>query len=314
MLRHPTFFHCSVISRRRLPFKPLSLQNPSSLQSIPHFSNSSLRLNSTFQHNDSQKRIKPQPQSSDSSSKAKFRTFSFAIALLSFSSAFYYLSQQNSFPFLQSNLNGNQKQSLKQHQYVTLPILSSDLSVSPSLSYLSRSDDAADPIGDSHHRLLRIQLNASQPDSLSQEQVHSLHPFLRIMSVYLKEPTLQIERAYTPLHDVFTGNPLPSKLFQNSSESFSPSLDLIIKRYQDGELSRYAHRLRPASDSDSLSNDEVINKAHVRGPVETWSWKGDDNPDEIILVSESLRFGASSPIDLKWLTHKTLHLSVSIFR
>ncbi|GAA6047788.1 hypothetical protein NBRC10513_003575 [Rhodotorula toruloides] len=80
-----------------------------------------------------------------------------------------------------------------------------------------------------------------------------------ILSLFVKEPNLQIQRAYTPL----------------TSSSFNPSgpaeLDLVIKRYADGELSRYIHRLGPG--------DELT----VRGPAITWYYRPQDW-DEVTFV------------------------------
>ncbi|GAA5858720.1 hypothetical protein JCM8547_004955 [Rhodosporidiobolus lusitaniae] len=80
-----------------------------------------------------------------------------------------------------------------------------------------------------------------------------------VLSLFVKEPSLQIQRAYTPL----------------SATSFDPSgpttLDLVIKRYPDGETSRYLHRLQPG--------DEMI----VRGPAVTWFYRPQDW-DEVVFV------------------------------
>ncbi|GAA5997244.1 cytochrome b5 reductase family protein [Rhodotorula paludigena] len=80
-----------------------------------------------------------------------------------------------------------------------------------------------------------------------------------ILSLFVKEPNLQIQRAYTPL----------------SASSFNSSgpaeLGLVIKRYADGEASRYIHRLGPG---DELS---------VRGPSVTWYYRPQDW-DEVVFV------------------------------
>ncbi|GAA5827251.1 hypothetical protein JCM11251_001191 [Rhodosporidiobolus azoricus] len=80
-----------------------------------------------------------------------------------------------------------------------------------------------------------------------------------ILSLFVKEPNLQIQRAYTPL----------------SASSFNSSgpaeLDLVIKRYPDGETSRYIHRLRPGDD------------IQVRGPSVTWYYRPQDW-DEVVFV------------------------------
>ncbi|GAA6063917.1 hypothetical protein JCM10212_003535 [Sporobolomyces blumeae] len=81
-----------------------------------------------------------------------------------------------------------------------------------------------------------------------------------ILSLFVKDPTLQIQRAYTPL----------------TSSSFNPNgpttLDLVVKRYPDGEVSRYLHRLGPG--------DEVS----IRAPSVTWYYRPQDW-DEVVFVA-----------------------------
>ncbi|WFD33602.1 cytochrome-b5 reductase [Malassezia cuniculi] len=67
---------------------------------------------------------------------------------------------------------------------------------------------------------------------------------LSIYSFYVKEPTLQVERAYTPIAMLAR---------QDASK-----LTFLIKRYADGEVSRYLHRLRPGA------------QVSLRGPEVTW--------------------------------------------
>lgn len=83
----------------------------------------------------------------------------------------------------------------------------------------------------------------------------------RILSVRMKEPSLQIERPYTPLYADSIEGPRGSN-----------PIDLLIKRYPDGELGRYAHRLR--------TNDTV----ELRGPEVTWQGR---KKDELVIVSEA---------------------------
>lgn len=82
---------------------------------------------------------------------------------------------------------------------------------------------------------------------------------LSIFSYYVKEPSLQVERAYTPLH-YFAREDLRT-------------LSFVIKRYVDGEMSRYLHRLRPGA---TIS---------LRGPVPTWELGSARVPSEIVMVS-----------------------------
>jgi len=87
---------------------------------------------------------------------------------------------------------------------------------------------------------------------------HDCIPFA-IYSYYIKEPTLQVERPYTPL----------TMLSRNDA----CSLDMLIKRYADGELSRYLHRLRPNA------------PVYVRGPEVTWQLPSHATmPDEIVMM------------------------------
>ncbi|POY71192.1 hypothetical protein BMF94_5503 [Rhodotorula taiwanensis] len=80
-----------------------------------------------------------------------------------------------------------------------------------------------------------------------------------ILSLFVKEPSLQIQRAYTPLS-------------ASSFNSRGPAeLDLVVKRYPDGELSRYMHRLGPDSE------------LNVRGPSVTW-WYRPQDWDEVVFI------------------------------
>ncbi|GAA5898993.1 cytochrome b5 reductase family protein [Sporobolomyces salmoneus] len=93
------------------------------------------------------------------------------------------------------------------------------------------------------------------PKVLSQDQ--DARP---VLSLYVKEPTLQIQRAYTPL----------------SSTCFNPdgsaTLELVIKRYPDGEVSRYMHRLGAGD------------KIEIRAPSITWYYKPKDW-DEVVFIA-----------------------------
>ncbi|KAN0060209.1 hypothetical protein ACQY0O_007538 [Thecaphora frezii] len=131
---------------------------------------------------------------------------------------------------------------LEPRQFSTLPLTATEFY--PSLSPLSE------------HKHLQILLpsfssssSSSSAPSTSSSSSSSERDRLRIRSIYLKEPALQIERAYTPLYDTLPG-----------SHTQGDHIDLIIKKYADGELGRYAHRL--------VAGENV----EVRGPVETWSY------------------------------------------
>lgn len=111
-----------------------------------------------------------------------------------------------------------------------------------------------------------------------------------ILSLYVKEPSLQIQRPYTVR--LFLSRSIPSlssrgrlticqrgsRLQPLTATSFDPTgpaeLDLVVKRYPDGEMSRYIHRLRPGSELD------------IRGPSVTW-WYRPQDWDEVVFVSAS---------------------------
>lgn len=102
------------------------------------------------------------------------------------------------------------------------------------------------------HRVLEVQARSPllPPDA---------HAGLAIYSYYIKEPTLQVERAYTPI--------------SMHARQDTTILSFIIKRYVDGEVSRYLHRLRPGA---AMS---------IRGPEITWQLPpGAEIPKHIYMV------------------------------
>jgi len=115
------------------------------------------------------------------------------------------------------------------------------------------------------HRHLRI--SAAAPLDVPDE-VRAPHPpmdpdselkhRLSIYSYYVKEPSLQIERAYTPIGMLSRTEPT--------------ILDFVVKRYADGEMSRFLHRLRPGA------------QVAIRGPVPTWTLPAGKIPDEVVLI------------------------------
>ena len=91
-----------------------------------------------------------------------------------------------------------------------------------------------------------------------------------LQAVYIRQPELQIQRAYTPLSlDCFA----PTSQGGNAPEI--RSIRMLVKRYNDGEVSSYLHRLKP--------QDTV----YVRGPVRTWTLP---DCDHLIFVSAALAF------------------------
>lgn len=157
---------------------------------------------------------------------------------------------------LSSGHAGPSTRQLRSDRYVSLKLLDARRTCSPSSTE-----------GDGQHVYLSIEGPSSvgQPRLSSAELLHQGDGAregedLRILSVYLKEPSLQIERAYTPLY--------AEALTSGSARS---PIELLIKRYPDGELGRYAHRLS--------AHDTV----EVREPEVTWQGKRSEI-DELILV------------------------------
>ncbi|GAK61965.1 ferredoxin reductase-like protein [Moesziomyces antarcticus] len=127
----------------------------------------------------------------------------------------------------------------------------------------------------SNHKLLKIALPASVLAN-SRGGEDDLAQRLRIRSVYIKEPSLVIERAYTPVYDSLPGT--ASLAMQGATRAEKDSLDLLVKRYPDGELGRFLHRAVP---------DASIPQLEVRGPVDTWSFERDSAPqlpDRIVML------------------------------
>lgn len=105
----------------------------------------------------------------------------------------------------------------------------------------SRSD-----VGDNEHVYLKIRAPLGK-EALMLNAHHSRAADVRILSVYMKEPSLQIERPYTPLYsEAIDGRP------------YNAPVELLIKKYPDGELGKYAHRLGDLSEVE------------LRGPAVTW--------------------------------------------
>lgn len=162
---------------------------------------------------------------------------------------------------LSSGHAGPSTRQLRSDRYVALKLLDARRTCSPSSTE-----------GDGQH----VYLSIEGPSSVGQPRLSSAELLnqgdgaregsgkegedLRILSVYLKEPSLQIERAYTPLYAEAL-----------SSGSARSPIELLIKRYSDGELGRYAHRL------------SVHDTVEVRGPEVTWQGRRSEI-DELILV------------------------------
>lgn len=77
-----------------------------------------------------------------------------------------------------------------------------------------------------------------------------------IWSVFIKDDDIQVERAYTPLYGID----------ENGCMLF------WIKKYKNGEVGRWLH------------SKSVGDGVELRGPLQTWAWKG-DAWDEVVMAS-----------------------------
>lgn len=122
--------------------------------------------------------------------------------------------------------------------------------------------DATEPL---LHRVLTLQ-SASEilfPSTVSlASEKADIRARLAIYAYNVKEPHIQVERAYTPLYAL--------------ARPDSRVLQLLVKRYRDGEVSRYLHRVRQGTD------------VSLRGPEVTWQLRDDAPlPEEIVMVRTS---------------------------
>ncbi|SCZ87356.1 BZ3500_MvSof-1268-A1-R1_Chr2-2g04822 [Microbotryum saponariae] len=166
--------------------------------------------------------------------------------------------------------------------------------------HFSPTDDSKRPLSPDYFIPLKINkvtrlnhdntlIGLDLPDSLSPRQYIAAQgsrgdedPW-RIHSIFVKQPELQIQRPYTPLNISFL-NPLPSE------SSPSTTIQLLIKRYDDGEVSRYLHRLGPG--------DQV----QIRGPMLTA-----DLPkvDRIVFIAGGTGITPAHQIITSFLRHPT---------
>ncbi|PLW08648.1 hypothetical protein PCASD_22512 [Puccinia coronata f. sp. avenae] len=114
-----------------------------------------------------------------------------------------------------------------------------------------------------------VQLGLSVPE-LAAAPSGSLY----IEAIYLKHPALQIERPYTPLSALSPSAQLPPVPPVDCHHS--PTLDLLVKKYPDGDVSTYLHH----------AAKNLGNRLEIRGPVPTWCHpKG--GIDELVFVCDA---------------------------
>ncbi len=110
--------------------------------------------------------------------------------------------------------------------------------------------------GDGLHRHIRLALphqaapadESADGTSPALQSVGAADDGLRIESIHIKQPQIQIERAYTPL-------------LSRAQAEHSGHIDLLVKRYEDGEMGRY------------IQSQPVDGALEVRGWNTTWDEK-----------------------------------------
>jgi cytochrome-b5 reductase len=107
-----------------------------------------------------------------------------------------------------------------------------------------------------------------------------------IESVYVVQPDIQIQRPYTPLD---------ASAFGEAGDS---EFQLLVKRYDDGEMSKWLHRRQPG--------DEV----KFRGPVPTWTWRPEMTSITFIAGGTGITpfFQLVQMLSAKQIKHPDLHL------
>lgn len=128
-------------------------------------------------------------------------------------------------------------------------------------SHFAVSGTGEDPsvAGDGRHKILRLQ-SPETTKSAAATTTTTTPQRPAIWSVSVMQPDIQIERSYTPL-------------YPPEEASSRGSLELLVKRYENGEMGRYLHSLIPGQDS-----------VEVRGWLPTWQARGDADLEEIVLV------------------------------
>lgn len=138
------------------------------------------------------------------------------------------------------------KRKLSPDAWVPLEILRSVLALSP-----SRLEES----GDGKHKLLTLGLPGSAKDAAADV----IEP-LSISSLSVKQPDIMIERSYTPLQ-----TPLHAEL--------EGKVDILVKKYENGEMGRYLHSLQPGQDQIEVRGwlktwDDSVMEGHGKAPLD----------------------------------------------
>ncbi|KAF9351331.1 hypothetical protein BGX26_010642 [Mortierella sp. AD094] len=106
-------------------------------------------------------------------------------------------------------------------------------------------------------------------------------------AIYVKDDLIQAMRAYTPVH---------------STEKDQDTFQLLIKKYSEGQVSRFMHSARPGQ------------KIEMRGPVVIWPGGQSDLEqwDEIGMIAGGTGITGVLPIIHSALTHPTKKIKISL--
>ncbi|KAG0004666.1 hypothetical protein BGZ80_000595 [Entomortierella chlamydospora] len=106
-------------------------------------------------------------------------------------------------------------------------------------------------------------------------------------AIYVKDDLIQAMRAYTPVH---------------STEKDQQTFQLLIKRYNEGQVSRFMHSAKPGQ------------KIEMRGPVVIWPGGRSDLEqwDEIGMIAGGTGITGLLPIIHSALTHPTKKIKISL--
>ncbi|PWN43454.1 hypothetical protein IE81DRAFT_322312 [Ceraceosorus guamensis] len=122
--------------------------------------------------------------------------------------------------------------------------------------------------GDGEHVMLdvdvEVSLNEDQQGGQSGKEAMCIH------TLHLASPALSIQRPYTPLYSPFVvSNDAPASI--KTPKSALRKVQLMIKKYNDGEVGRFAHSL--------ASGDQILLRGFDK------SWQGDGTETELILIA-----------------------------
>ncbi|KAI8597994.1 hypothetical protein EDD21DRAFT_383879 [Dissophora ornata] len=106
-------------------------------------------------------------------------------------------------------------------------------------------------------------------------------------AIYVKDDEIQAMRAYTPVH---------------STEKEQDTLQLLIKRYSEGQVSRFLHSAKPGQ------------RVEMRGPVLIWPGSRPDLErwEEIGMIAGGTGITAMLPIIHSVLTHPDKKIKISL--